>query len=145
MNENKIYKTLLFLASFGILLSLYLLWQQMFTPEFQPCTINSWINCDAVISGEVAKTLGIPTPLYGLIGYVVILFAAFKRMPKLLLGISAFGLLFCLYIAVVELVFLRVICPVCIGCQITMIWVFALSILVFQKSKNIDSADESEN
>ncbi len=128
MAENKIYTFIKVLVVFGIILAVYLLWQQFFRPAFQPCYVNSFINCDAVISGPVAKTFGIPTPLYGLIGYVVIMYAAFSQRAKLLLGMATFGLVFCLYIAYVELIQLRVICPVCISCQVIMIGVFVLGL-----------------
>jgi uncharacterized membrane protein len=121
------------LAIVGIMLAIYLLWQQMAHPSFSPCSINNRINCDAIISGAVSKTLGIPTPLYGLIGYVVIFFAAVFRKKKLLLAMATFGLVFCLYIAFRELFQLRVVCPICIGCQFIMILVFYLSIIVYKK------------
>ena len=82
----------------GILLALFLLWERYFHPTFQPCNINSTVNCNAVISGAVSNTLGIPTPLIGLIGYIFILYGAFKKNAKLILGMSTFGLAFCLSI-----------------------------------------------
>lgn len=118
------------LSLFGILLAIYLLWEQFFRPSFQPCYVNSIINCNAIISGAVSKTLGLPTPLYGLIGYFVIFFSAVFQKKKLLLGMSTFGLLFCLWIAYQEIFLLHVICPVCILCQLIMISVFTLAIII---------------
>lgn len=118
------------LSVLGIILALYLLWEQFFHPSFQPCNINATISCDAIISGPVAKTFGIPTPLYGLVGYLIIFLSAIYRQRKLLLGMAIFGLGFCLWIAFIELFQLRVICPVCIGCQLIMISVFILAVLV---------------
>lgn len=124
---NKIYTTIKVLAAVGLLLAIYLLWQQYFRSPFQPCYVNSYINCEAVISGEVAKTFGIPTPLYGLIGYVLILYAAFTQKKKLLLGVATFGLVFCLSIGYIELVQLKVVCPICITCQLIMIAIFSMA------------------
>jgi uncharacterized membrane protein len=121
------------LAVAGILLALFLLWERYFTPKFQPCNINLTVNCEAVIRGEVSDTLGVPTPLIGLLGYLVILFAAFKRNARLVLGMATFGLVFCLYIAFRELFQLHVVCPVCILCQIDMIAVFVLGIILNKK------------
>lgn len=132
---NKIYFAIKALAIVGIILALFLLWEQIFRPSFQPCNINATINCDAVISGALAKTFGIPTPLYGLIGYIVIFFAAVFKNKKLLLGMTTFGLLFCLWIAYQELILLRVICPVCIACQLIMISVFTLSVTAFKRKE----------
>ena len=131
--HNKIYTAIKFLAAFGILLAVYLLWEQLFHPAFQPCRVNAVVNCDAIISGAVAKTLGIPTPIYGLTGYIIILFAAFRRNSKLILGMATFGLAFCLWIAYQELFLLRTICPVCIMCQVTMISVFTLAVILNRK------------
>lgn len=126
------YTIIKILSFIGILLSVYLLWQQFFRPAFQPCYVNSFINCDAVISGPVANTFGIPTPLYGLVGYIIITTAAYLHKKKLLVGTATFGLIFCLSIAYIELVQLKVICPICISCQIIMIAVFALGIKVLR-------------
>ncbi len=132
---DKLYIIIRVLSLIGIGLAIYLLWQQFFHPSFQPCNLNATINCEAIINGAVAKTLGIPTPLYGLIGYIVILIAAILKKRRLLLGMSTFGLLFCLYIAFRELFQLHVICPVCITCQIVMISVFGLSLAINFRKK----------
>ena len=128
MSQRKIFFYIKILAIIGILLAVYLLWQQFFHPLFKPCNINSFINCDAVVSGSVAKTFGVSTPLYALIGYIIILIAAIWRKTKLMLGMAAFGLVFCLWIAYQELFILRVICPVCIACQVVMLSIFILAI-----------------
>ena len=131
--KEKYFKWVKILAGIGIFLALFLLWERYFRPSFQPCNINATVNCDAVIWEEVSNTLGIPTPLIGLLGYLVILFAAFKRSARWVLGMSAFGLAFCLYIAYRELFQLHVVCPVCILCQLDMITVFILGILLVRK------------
>lgn len=133
--KEKIFDWIKILATIGILLALFLLWERFFKPTFQPCNINSTVNCNAVISGQVSDTLGIPTPLIGLIGYIVIMFAAFNKNAKLVLGMSAFGLAFCLYIAYRELFQLHVVCPVCVLCQLDMITVFILSIILQKRGE----------
>jgi uncharacterized membrane protein len=134
MNKERLVMWVKALAVVGIGLALFLLWERYFHPTFQPCNVNATVNCNAVISGEVSNTLGIPTPLIGLIGYVIILSAAFKKNAKLILGMATFGLTFCLYIAFRELFQLHVVCPVCILCQLDMITVFILGILLNKKS-----------
>lgn len=130
MNNIKIYFWLKMLAIFGLVLGSYLMYEQITKPAWTPCTINATINCDAVIKGEVSKTLGIPTPIYGLVGYALILMGAIWKSRKLVLSMAAFGLVFCMYIAYVELVMLKVICPVCIGCQVDMIISFVLALML---------------
>jgi len=125
---KKIFTYIRILSFFGILLAVYLTWQQFFRPAWQPCSINSFINCDAIISGSVAQTFGIPTPLIGLTGYIIIFLSSIFRWKKTILFMAGFGLVFCLWIAYKELFLLRVICPVCIGCQLIMIAVFALAL-----------------
>lgn len=134
--KEKYFDWVKILGVVGIILACYLLWEQLFHPAFQPCNINALVNCNATITGPLAKTLGIPTPLIGLLGYIGILFAAFKKNAKWVLGLSIFGLVFCLYIAIREIVQLHVICPVCVLCQLDMITVFVLGILLNKLSKN---------
>jgi uncharacterized membrane protein len=131
--KEKYFGWVKILAVIGIGLALFLLWERYFSPSFQPCNINSTVNCEAVIRGQVSDTLGIPTPLIGLIGYILILFGAFKKNAKLVLGMATFGLVFCLYIAYRELFQLHVVCPVCILCQLDMITVFILGIVLTSK------------
>ncbi len=136
------YKWVKALSFIGVLLSIYLLWQQIAQPEFQPCNISETVNCDAVISGPVAKTLGISTPLYGLIGYVVIFIAAHVKKNKLMLGMTTFGLLFCLRLTYIELFQLNVVCPVCISCQVVMIAVFVLAVILNRRKVTIEEYKE---
>lgn len=128
MTKDKIFFYVKILSAFGVLLAVYLLWQQLAQPAFKPCSINATVNCDAIITGPVAKTFGVSTPLYGLVGYIVIFIASILRKTKLMLSMATFGLVFCLWIAYQELVLLKVICPVCILCQVTMLSIFILSI-----------------
>lgn len=134
MKTIKLFAYIKILSIVGIILAIYLLLEQFTQSSFRPCNINSVVNCDAIIDGAVANTFGIPTPLYGLIGYISIFFAAWFKKKKALIGIATFGLLFCLSIAYIELFQLHVICPVCIACQIIMISVFSLAIIVYKRS-----------
>lgn len=132
MDKVKLYFWIKILAIFGLMLGSYLMFEQITKPAWTPCTINSTINCDSVIKGEVSKTLGIPTPIYGLLGYALILIGAILKNRKLVLSMAAFGLVFCMYIAYRELFQLHVICPVCIGCQVDMIITFILALMLGQ-------------
>lgn len=129
------WKVVKVFAIIGIILAVYLLWEQFFRPPFSVCDINGFINCNAIISGQVAATLGIPTPLIGLLGYIIIFFAALYKKKKLLLGMALFGLIFCLWIAFQELFLLHVICPVCILCQLDMLSVFVLAVLLLRRKE----------
>lgn len=137
MNTVKIYFWVKILAVIGLILGSFLMWEQVSRPAWQPCNINATVNCDAVVSGPLTKTLGIPTPLYGLVGYALILFGAMTQKKKLILSMATFGLAFCMYIAYRELFQLHVICPVCIGCQVDMIITFILAIMLNKSEKLI--------
>lgn len=134
MKTLDLFKYIKILSVVGIILAIYLLLEQLTQSSFRPCNINSTVNCDAIISGAVAKTFGIPTPLYGLFGYIFIFLAATFKKKRALVGIATLGLLFCLSIAYIELFQLRVICPVCIACQIIMISVFSLAVIISKRS-----------
>lgn len=117
----------------GIILAIYLLWEQATKFPFAPCNINTTINCNAIVSGPVANTFGIPTPLIGLIGYIAIFFASLFDKKKLLITMATFGLIFCLWIGYKEIIELHVICPICILCQLLMISIFSMSIFHIKK------------
>jgi uncharacterized membrane protein len=133
MKEIKLFTYIKALSVTGIVLAIYLLVEQVTQSSFRPCNINSTVNCNAIISGAVSNTFGVPTPLIGLIGYICILLAAFFKKKKAILGFAAFGLLFCLWIAYQELFQLHVICPVCIACQVIMISVFSLALVLCKR------------
>ena len=130
MREYNVFTWIQVLALFGIMLAVYLLWEQFSPTTYQLCNINSVVNCNAVISGPVSKTFGLPTPLFGLVGYIVMFVAATSRWRKTLLGVATGGLAFCAWIAYQELYILHVICPVCICCQLIMLTVFTLALFV---------------
>jgi len=136
-NEGRVLFYIQCLAVIGVVLAIFLLFEQVTQPAVSPCYVNSRVNCEAVISGSVARTLGIPTPIYGLVGYIVIFAASIFRKKKLLLFMAAFGLAFCLWIAFREIVQLNVLCPICIGCQLNMIAVFSLAVLIRKKSREV--------
>lgn len=135
MTKINSYKLVMYLAAVGVGLAIYLLYEYLAPAHQSLCYLNSSINCEATTKGVLSNTLGIPTPLWGLTGYLVIFFAAWKKMPKLLLGMATFGLLFCLRISYLEIFVIKVICPVCVLCQIIMLVEFLLSLLIYKGSE----------
>ncbi|MDE2078813.1 MAG: vitamin K epoxide reductase family protein [Patescibacteria group bacterium] len=134
MNTTRLLAVVQILAVAGIALALYILYEQVTPSATSICYINSTINCDSVISGATAKTFGIPTPLYGLVGYSLILAAAAFRKGAATLGVATFGLAFCLWIAYRDYL-LHTICPTCIVCQVIMLTIFILAVKVVFISK----------
>lgn len=132
MQKLNLYKIIILLAVFGIGLALYLLYET-FGPAHQSlCYVNSVINCEASTKGPLSTLFGIPVPLYGLVGFVFMILGAIKKWPKLILGMAAFGTLFCLRINVLEIFQLGAFCPVCFACQLTMISLLILSLFLIR-------------
>lgn len=133
MADKKIWQTISVLSVFGMFLAIYLFYNYLTRPAFQPCSINATINCDAVTKGVVSTFFGIPVSLIGLIGYIIIFISTLIKNKRLALFMSAFGTLFCLRITYIEIFQLKVICPVCLACQIVMIIVLCLAWILYRK------------
>lgn len=114
------------LSLVGVLLALYLFYNYIAKPLNPICSINDVVNCDAVTTGVLRNFLGLPVPLFGLIGYLAIFAATFYKKYKLALGVAVFGTVFCLRLTILEIFVLKVVCPVCLACQIIMLAVTAL-------------------
>ncbi len=125
MNSQKtVWKWVTVLSVVGIFLATYLFYSYLTRPAFQPCYINSQINCDAVTKGSLATMFGVPVSLIGLVGYIVILLSSLFKNKNFLMAMSTFGLIFCLYITYQEIFVIKVICPVCLTCQLVMLAIF---------------------
>jgi len=121
---NGIWFRVKLLAITGMFLATYLLYEYLTHNPYQPCAINSFINCYPTTIGKLATIFGIPVALIGLVGYITIFLSAIIKHKKLLLGMTTFGMLFCLRLTVLELIGEHVICPVCIACQLIMLILF---------------------
>lgn len=131
--HKKYFQFITFLSILGIGLALYLWYSQTFKPAFQPCYVNSLINCDAVIKTEVGYLFGIPVPIIGLIGYIAILLGSLFKKSKFTFGMALFGTLFCLRITIIDLFIVKTICPVCLTCQAVMLMILYFTYKILQK------------
>ena len=122
MKTNEIWKLSIVLSVIGILLATYLLVQyyQMAPGSEMFCNFNPLFNCNEMTTGSLATLFGVPVAAIGLIGYGFILFSSITKKKGLMLGMSAFGVLFCLRITILELFFVKIVCPVCLLCQLVM-------------------------
>lgn len=137
MKDERFYKVVVLLAAVGIVLAAFLFYNFLTKPAVEMCTVSERVNCDAVTKGTLATLFGIPVSLVGLIGYAVVLISACLKNKKAVLGVSAFGMVFCLRLTFLELFSVKVICPVCLACQIDMLILFLLSIVSnFKKPQN---------
>jgi len=111
----------------GIFLAAYLLYSFYNPKPSLFCDINDRVNCQAVVTGSLATFAGVPVSLVGLVGYAFLLFAGLTYRRKLAFAVSAFGMIFCLRLTILEIFFIKVVCPVCIACQIIMLFIFIIS------------------
>lgn len=117
------------LSIVGIILASYLTYNYFAPKPLGVCDISKSVNCGEVSKGGSLSTVfGIPVSIIGLTGYIVILISSFLKKKKLAFAMSAFGMLFCLRITVLELFFVKIICPICLACQLVMIILFILSL-----------------
>lgn len=128
MSDKTFYKITIALSVIGIALASYLFYNYLTRPVVEICTINEQVNCDAVTKGVLSTLFGIPVSLIGLVGYLSILVFSFLKNKKMVLGMALFGLIFCLRLTILELFSLKVICPVCMACQVDMLAVFLLAV-----------------
>jgi len=144
LREHKIWTIISILATIGIGLAIYLSYNYLSPNPLELCNINSTVNCDAVTKGELRQWYGVPVPFVGLIGYIVILISAYFKQKKLALAMTIFGMLFCLRLTYLEIFVLKVICPVCLLCQLDMLAVFSLSVMLLRGPKQTIEVPEEE-
>jgi uncharacterized membrane protein len=135
LSERKIWTIISILATIGIGLALYLSYNYLSPHPLELCNINSTVNCNAVTKGELRQWFGVPVPFVGLLGYIIILISASFKQKKLALAMTTFGMLFCLRLTFLEIFVLKVICPVCILCQLDMLTVFTLTVMLLRRPK----------
>ncbi len=134
-NYSNLYKLNIVLSLIGITLASYIIYVQVFNPPTTICYVNAIINCNAVFFGETSKVLGIPTPYYGLAGYIVILFSSLFKKSAVSFGAATFGFLFCLRLILIEIFHLGEYCPICMLCQTLMISIMVSSFLLMRSNK----------
>jgi uncharacterized membrane protein len=136
MSNKKYFNLVKILSVIGIFLAIYLYSTYLTRPENPVCTISETVNCDAVTKGSLATFFGIPVALVGLTGYVCILFASFLKNKKAILAFSLFGTLFCLRLTFLEIFSVKILCPVCMACQIDMLALVILSFVSLKSNRS---------
>lgn len=138
LKENKTWFLVISVFSLvGVALATYLLYSFYNPKPSLFCDINDKVNCQAVVTGSLATFAGTPVSLVGLIGYAFLLFAGLTYKVKLAFAVSVFGMIFCLRLTILELFFIKVICPICMACQIIMFFIFIISaFLLFRRTNN---------
>ncbi|MFZ5376642.1 MAG: vitamin K epoxide reductase family protein [Patescibacteria group bacterium] len=133
MKEKLIRQIIMFLSIIGVGLATYLLYEYMTSQTLGICNISETVNCEPITKGALATVFGVLVAIIGLIGYMVIFLSTLFKSKKMAVGMTAFGMLFCLRLTILEIFVERVICPVCVMCQIIMLIVFVLSLVWLKK------------
>lgn len=108
------------LAVCGIIVSSVSLQHHFATSKTSYCEIGEAFNCDIVNRSEYSSILGMPVALIGMLGYgvlvgLVTLYRERRETPALLLGGTAAGLAFALYLTYIEARVLGVWCILCLS------------------------------
>src|SRR5688572_30287181 len=100
---------LLALSGVGMALTAYLTWTALSGAAPQGCAAGG--GCDVVLSSRWATLLGLPTSLWGLLGYAALAGIAFVRPAKkqwsYALTVAFFGVCYSLYLTTVSLTILQ--------------------------------------
>ena len=107
---------LLAVSSLGIALTGYLSWTALSGGAVQGCSAGG--GCDIVLNSRWATLLGLPTSLWGLLGYIGLAGIAFVRRAdrhwSYALTAAFFGVCYSVYLTVVSLTILQSACPYCL-------------------------------
>jgi uncharacterized membrane protein len=78
------------------------------------CTVGSGLDCHSVALSRFSVLLGVPLPLWGIVGFVAMATAAWRR-SVLLLPLAAFATLASIALLVEEVVHVGAVCLLCEG------------------------------
>ena len=122
---------LLALSGLGILLTAYLTWTRLMGGAVQGCAVGG--GCDIVLTSRWATLLGLPTSLWGLLGYATLAAIAFVRREdrhwSYAFTVALFGVCYSVYLTVVSLTMLQSACPYCLTSLGLMTGILALVVL----------------
>ena len=119
---------LLALSSVGILLTAYLTWTHFSGAAPQGCAAGG--GCDAVLTSRWATLLGLPTSVWGLVGYAALAGVAFMRRAdkrwSYAWTVAFFGVCYSVYLTAISLTRLQSACPYCLTSLALMSAILAL-------------------
>lgn len=146
MSKNWIEKSMLLLTLVGALLSFYL----FYTDVFNVPTICPNEGCAVVAASEYSRFIGVHVSLWGLLYYMVLallfifkdnfelLARNFNKVVGLFLGV---GILFTLYLRLVEFFIIKAICIWCWGSVVIVILLTVLYFLYIRPNEQAPAAN----
>jgi len=124
---------LLAVSGLGMLLTAYLGWTAFTGGAVQGCAVGG--GCDTVLTSRWATLLGLPTSVWGFLGYATLAAIAFVRRSdrhwSYAWTVAFFGVCYSVYLTVVSLTILGSACPYCLTSLGLMTGILAL--VVFQR------------
>ncbi len=124
---------LLAVSSLGMLLTGYLVFTALSGSQVQGCSAGG--GCDTVLTSRWATLLGLPTSLWGFLGYAALAAIAFVRRAdkqwKYAWTVALFGVCYSVYLTTVSLTILGSTCPYCLTSLALMSGI--LGLVVFQR------------
>ena len=139
--KRTIINIILILSIIGFLTSLYLVNNHYADPaKGVGCDLGEHISCSLVNTSDYSEIFNVPVALCGAIWFLFLFFMArdIKKRPEtsnLMLVWCALGLLFIIYMIIVEII-LKALCPFCTLVHLIVIVVFILSIKLID-TKNV--------
>lgn len=140
---------LIFLTVIGILIATVALYYHYQESENAFCNINERFNCETVYKSGYSYIFGIPVPLLGIFGYGAFTFLVlYERVFARLLSFSRkeywgygtllalFMLAFQLFMTGLEIFVIKAYCVLCIGSQIVIIAVTAITYYIYRKEQS---------
>src|SRR4051812_14592570 len=122
---------LLAVSCLGMALTGYLGWTALTGSAVQGCAVGG--GCDIVLNSRWATLLGLPTSVWGFIGYAALAAVAFVRREETHWSyawtIAFFGVCYSAYLTVVSLTVLQSACPYCLTSLGLMTGILALVVL----------------
>lgn len=130
-------------ALFGVVISVYLIYQHYKPAGGSFCIINDYVNCDIVNKSIYAEILGFPVGGLGLVAYLTLFIGSVavsrglwkQRALKILALFAGFSFAFSLYLTYVEFFILEAVCPLCVTSQILIFIIFILLLTSLWQTK----------
>ena len=133
--EKRLRQITIALAIIGLLVSIYMTVYKL--TKIEAMCIGSGA-CSVVNASRYSEVNGIPVALIGVGGYAAILALLFLEQRSglfqengtmILFGVSLVGFLFTAYLIVVEIFFIKALCPFCLASQAVMTILFIISVI----------------
>ena len=133
--DKWLYRASVALVVVGLLVSIYMTIYKVSNNDGM-CLGSG--DCSTVNASRFSEMNGIPVAVFGVVGYIAILFvhffenrnAFFKKNGTLFIfGMSLTGFIFTLWLVYVEVALLKAYCPFCITSQVAMTVIFILAVI----------------